>query len=161
MIRAFAQRIRLLVLDVDGVLTDGRLWYGPEGETLKVFHVRDGAGIRQLQGAGIPVAVISGRASAALERRCAELGIRHLRQGADNKVAALRELLAETGLSAAACACVVDDTPDLPLMAIVGLPIAVADAHPDVIAAARYVTRAVGGAGAVREVCDLLLETRA
>ena len=161
MIRDFAPRIRLLVLDVDGVLTDGRLWFGPDGETLKVFHVRDGVGIRQLQGAGVPVAVISGRASAALERRCTELGIRYLRQGADNKVAALRELLAETGLGAATCACLVDDTPDLPLMMIVGLPIAVADAHPDVIAAARYVTRAAGGAGAVREVCDLLLEARA
>jgi len=156
-----AASIRLLVLDVDGVLTDGRLWFGPEGELLKVFHVRDGAGIKALQAAGVTVAVISGRHSAALERRAVELGIRHLRQGADSKAAAFRELAAELGVSPAATACVVDDTPDLPLMALVALPIAVADAHPDVIAAARHVTRARGGHGAVREVCDLLVEARA
>jgi len=156
-----AASIRLLVLDVDGVLTDGRLWFGPEGEVLKVFHVRDGAGIKALQAAGVTVALISGRRSAALERRALELGIRHLRQGADNKAAAFRELAAEVGVSPAVTACVVDDTPDLPLMALVALPIAVADAHPDVIAAARHVTRARGGHGAVREVCDLLIEARA
>lgn len=155
-----AAGIRLLVLDVDGVLTDGRLWFGPEGEVLKVFHVRDGAGIKALQAMGVTVAVISGRRSAALERRAVELGIRHLRQGADSKAAAFRELVAELGIAPAATACVVDDTPDLPLMALVALPIAVADAHPDVIAAARHVTHARGGHGAVREVCDLLIEAR-
>jgi 3-deoxy-D-manno-octulosonate 8-phosphate phosphatase (KDO 8-P phosphatase) len=155
-----AAQIRLLVLDVDGVLTDGRLWFGADGETLKVFHVRDGAGLKALQQAGIQVAIISGRRSAAVERRCAELGIRHLFQGREDKAAALRELLAELAVSAAATACVVDDTPDLPLMAIVALPVAVADAHADVRAAARHVTRAAGGRGAVREVCDLLLEAR-
>jgi 3-deoxy-D-manno-octulosonate 8-phosphate phosphatase (KDO 8-P phosphatase) len=155
-----AARIRLLVLDVDGVLTDGRLWFGAEGEALKVFHVRDGAGLKALQQAGIQLAIISGRRSAAVERRCAELGIRHLIQGREDKAAALRELLAALAVSAAATACVVDDTPDLPLMAMVALPIAVADAHADVLAAARHVTRAAGGRGAVREVCDLLLEAR-
>jgi 3-deoxy-D-manno-octulosonate 8-phosphate phosphatase (KDO 8-P phosphatase) len=155
-----AARIRLLVLDVDGVLTDGRLWFGAEGEALKVFHVRDGAGLKALQRAGIQVAIISGRRSAAVEQRCAELGIRHLLQGREDKAAALRELLAALAMTAAATACVVDDTPDLPLMAIVALPIAVADAHADVLAAARHVTRAAGGRGAVREVCDLLLEAR-
>jgi 3-deoxy-D-manno-octulosonate 8-phosphate phosphatase (KDO 8-P phosphatase) len=152
--------IRLLVLDVDGVLTDGRLWFGPEGEVLKVFHVRDGAGIQALQAAGVTVAVFSGRRSAALDRRAAELGIRHVRQGVDSKAAAFRELATELGVTAAATACVVDDTPDLPLMALVALPIAVADAHADVIAAARHVTRARGGRGAVREVCDLLIDAR-
>jgi 3-deoxy-D-manno-octulosonate 8-phosphate phosphatase (KDO 8-P phosphatase) len=155
-----AGSIRLLVLDVDGVLTDGRLWFGPAGEALKVFHVRDGAGIKALQGAGITVAVFSGRRSEALDRRAAELDIRHVRQGVDSKAAAFRELAVELGFSAAVTACVVDDTPDLPLMALVALPIAVADAHPDVIAAARHVTRARGGRGAVREVCDLLIEAR-
>jgi 3-deoxy-D-manno-octulosonate 8-phosphate phosphatase (KDO 8-P phosphatase) len=155
-----AARIRLLVLDVDGVLTDGRLWFGPEGEALKAFHVRDGVGIKAVLGAGVEVGIISGRRSAAVERRAAELGLRHVRQGVDNKADALRALAAAVGVSADATACVGDDTPDLPMMALVALPIAVADAHPDVLAAARHVTRAAGGAGAVREVCDLLLDAR-
>ena len=155
-----AAQIRLLVLDVDGVLTDGRLWFGPDGELVKAFHVRDGVGIKAVQGAGVEVAIISGRNSAAVERRAAELGIRHVRQGCDNKAQALRLLTAELGVEASAVACVVDDTPDLPMMALVALPVAVADAHADVIAAARHVTRAAGGAGAVREVCDLLLDAR-
>jgi len=153
-------RIRLLVLDVDGVLTDGRLWFGPDGELMKSFHVRDGVGIKAVLGAGIEVAIISGRRSAAVERRALELGLRHVRQGCDNKAQALRELLAELGVTADVTACVVDDTPDLPMMALVALPIAVADAHADVIAAARYVTRANGGHGAVREACDLLIDAK-
>jgi 3-deoxy-D-manno-octulosonate 8-phosphate phosphatase (KDO 8-P phosphatase) len=155
-----AARIRLLVLDVDGVLTDGRLWFGPDGEALKAFHVRDGVGIKAVLGAGVEVGIISGRRSAAVERRAAELGLRHVRQGCDNKAEALRQLTAALGVPADATACVGDDTPDLPMMALVALPIAVADAHPDVLAAARHVTRAAGGAGAVREVCDLLLDAR-
>jgi 3-deoxy-D-manno-octulosonate 8-phosphate phosphatase (KDO 8-P phosphatase) len=150
--------IRLLVLDVDGVLTDGRLWFGPDGEVMKSFHVRDGVGIKAVLGAGIEVAIISGRGSAAVERRAAELGIRHVRLGCENKAQALRDLLAELGVAASATACVVDDTPDLPMMALVALPVAVADAHPDVIAAARRVTVRPGGVGAVREVCDLLID---
>lgn len=149
--------IRTLVLDVDGVLTDGRLYFGADGEALKVFHVRDGYGIKAAMRAGVDVFVISGRRAAAVERRCAELGIRHVRQGVDDKVAAFRELLALAGGSEAASACIVDDTPDLPLMAVVGWAVAVADAHPDVRAAASYVTRSPGGLGAVREVCDLLV----
>jgi 3-deoxy-D-manno-octulosonate 8-phosphate phosphatase (KDO 8-P phosphatase) len=155
-----AARIRLLVLDVDGVLTDGRLWFGPDGEFVKAFHVRDGVGIKALIGAGVEVAIISGRRSAAVERRAAELGLRHVRQGCDDKAQALRNLAAELGTPAGAAACIGDDTPDLPMMALVALPIAVADAHPDVLAAARHVTRAAGGAGAVREICDLLLDAR-
>ncbi len=153
--------IRLLVLDVDGVLTDGRLWFGPDGELMKAFHVRDGVGIKAVLGAGIDVAIISGRRSPAVERRALELGIRHVRQGCENKAQALRDLLAELGGAADATACVVDDTPDLPMMALVALPVAVADAHPDVIAAAGFVTTRPGGAGAVREVCDLLIDGRA
>ena len=155
-----AARIRLLVLDVDGVLTDGRLWFGADGEVVKSFHVRDGVGIRAVHGAGIDVAIISGRRSPAVERRAAELGIRHVRQGCDNKAEALRSLTAELGIAPASVACVVDDTPDLPMMALVALPIAVADAHRDVLAAAHHVTRAAGGAGAVREVCDMLIDAR-
>ncbi len=154
------KRIRLLILDVDGVMTDGRLWFGPDGEIMKAFHVRDGVGIKAVLGAGIEVAIISGRRSAAVERRAMELGIRHVRQGCDNKAQVLRELLAELGVASGDAACVVDDTPDLPMMAIVALPIAVADAHPDVVAAARHVTTAAGGCGAVREACDMLIDGR-
>lgn len=155
-----ADRIKLLVLDVDGVLTDGRLWFGAEGEALKVFHVRDGAGIKALQSAGVTVAIISGRTSPAVTRRAAELGIRHVRQGAEDKAAALAELLGETGVAASVTACIGDDTPDLAVMTRVALPIAVADAHPSVLAAAHHVTRLGGGRGAVREICDLLIEAR-
>jgi 3-deoxy-D-manno-octulosonate 8-phosphate phosphatase (KDO 8-P phosphatase) len=154
------ERVRLLVLDVDGVLTDGRLWFDGNGEALKVFHVRDGHGIKELQTAGIAVAVISGRRSPAVQRRMVELGVRHVLQGAEDKVAALQEVLKATGVAAPATACLVDDTPDLPLMRSVGFPIAVADAHPAVIAAARYVTRAAGGQGAARELAELLLAAR-
>ncbi len=155
-----ARDVRLLVLDVDGVLTDGRLYLSPEGEEFKVFHVRDGSGLVALRRAGLEVAIISGRDCAAVQRRADELGIRHVRQGVGDKGAALRELLAALGLGAAQTACVGDDTPDLPLLAAARLAVAVADAHPAVRAVAHLVTQAKGGRGAVREVCDLLLETR-
>jgi 3-deoxy-D-manno-octulosonate 8-phosphate phosphatase (KDO 8-P phosphatase) len=150
-------RIRLLVLDVDGVLTDGRLYYGPRGEELKVFHVRDGLGLKQLMQAGIGVSVISGRSSDAVLARCRELGIAHLEQGCDDKVAALERILKSLGLSGADALCVVDDTSDLQLMRSVGHAVAVADAHPEVQRAADRVTTLNGGQGAVREVCDWLL----
>lgn len=153
--------IRLLVLDVDGVLTDGRLYFGPRGEAVKVFHVRDGHGIVQLQRAGLQVAVISGRRSRMVSARCRELGVRHLHQGVSDKLRVLERLLAQLKLSAAACACVGDDLPDLPLMQHVGFAFAVADAHPQVRRVADVVTRLPGGHGAVREVCDHLIGTRA
>jgi 3-deoxy-D-manno-octulosonate 8-phosphate phosphatase (KDO 8-P phosphatase) len=149
--------IRLLVLDVDGVLTDGRLWFGPRGELMKAFHVRDGHGIRMLLRAGIEVAVLSGRRSAAVLRRCRELGIRRVYQGVDDKRARFERLRGELGIGAAECACVGDDTPDVPVMRAVGLAFAVADAHASAKAAAHAVTARAGGLGAVREVCDELL----
>jgi 3-deoxy-D-manno-octulosonate 8-phosphate phosphatase (KDO 8-P phosphatase) len=152
--------IRLLVLDVDGVLTDGRLRYGPQGETEKLFHVRDGYGIKSVLAAGIAVAVISGRNSQAVARRCEELGIRHVRQGIEDKASVLQELFATLGLQARQCACVGDDEPDVPLMRQAGFAVAVADAHPAARAIAHRRTRLPGGAGAVREVCDWLLATR-
>jgi 3-deoxy-D-manno-octulosonate 8-phosphate phosphatase (KDO 8-P phosphatase) len=152
-----AADIRLLVLDVDGVLTDGRLYFSPQGEEMKVFHVRDGAGIVQVLRAGIAVAVISGRDSRAVERRMSELGVSWVRQGVSDKLAALREILDILGLGPQAVACVGDDTPDLPLLANARLGVAVADAHPSVRDKAHFVTRLPGGRGAVREVCDLLL----
>jgi 3-deoxy-D-manno-octulosonate 8-phosphate phosphatase (KDO 8-P phosphatase) len=152
--------IKLLVLDVDGVLTDGRLRYGPEGEIEKVFHVRDGLGIRTLVAAGVAVAVISGRASQAVARRCAELGIQEVQQGVDDKAAALAALLAKLKIGPRECACIGDDLPDVPMMVQVGFAVAVADAHPGARRAAHRTTRLPGGAGCVREVCDLLLAAR-
>ena len=140
-----AARVRLLVLDVDGVLTDGRLYYGARGEALKVFHVRDGLGLKLLAAAGVTVAVISGR---------------QLLQGVEDKVAAFHRLRGRLGMSSSVCACVGDDLPDVPLMREVGLSFAVADAHPQARDAAHVITRLPGGQGAVREVCDYLLEAR-
>ena len=157
---ASLKAIRLLVLDVDGVMTDGRLYYGASGERHKVFHVRDGVGIKALARAGIGVAVISGRRSAAVSRRCAELGVRELHQGVEDKAAAFASLIARLHLATGDCACLGDDTPDVPLMRRVGLAIAVADAHPEARRAAHRRTRLPGGRGAVREVCDWLLAAR-
>jgi len=156
-----ARRIRLLVLDVDGVLTDGRLYLSASGEEFKVFHVRDGSGIVAVRRAGIEVAIISGRDCGAVVRRAAELGIRHVRQGVADKGADLDVLLGALGIAADETACVGDDTPDAPLLQRAGLAIGVADAHPALLAAAHWVTQAKGGRGAVREVCDLLLSARA
>jgi 3-deoxy-D-manno-octulosonate 8-phosphate phosphatase (KDO 8-P phosphatase) len=155
-----AARTRLLVLDVDGVLTDGLLHYGTAGEETKSFHVRDGAGIKALLRAGMAVAIISGRNSPATTIRMQELGLKHVRQGCEDKLAALQELLRETGFGPAQVACVGDDAADLSMMRTVGLAIAVADAHPTARDAAHWVTRLPGGFGAVREVCDLLLDAR-
>jgi 3-deoxy-D-manno-octulosonate 8-phosphate phosphatase (KDO 8-P phosphatase) len=152
--------MRLLVLDVDGVLTDGRLHYGKGGEIGKSFHARDGYGIRALQAAGIAVAVISGRRSMAVQQRCRELGIRHLSQGVGDKGAAFEALLGALQLAARHCTCVGDDEPDVPMLQRAGLAVAVADAHPSALAAAHRRTRLPGGAGAVREVCDWLLAAR-
>ena len=152
-----AAQIRLLVLDVDGVLTDGRLYFSAEGEVLKTFHVRDGAGIVQLRRAGIEVAIISGRDSPMVTKRMNELGVKHVQQGIHDKQTALQTLLAELNLQTQQCACMGDDTPDVPMLQLAGLAIAVADAHPATLAAAHYITRLNGGLGAVREACDLIL----
>ena len=155
-----ANDIRLLVLDVDGVLTDGRLYFSSRGEEQKCFHVRDGAGIVQLLQAGLQIAVISGRESKAVERRMVELGVTWVRQGIHDKLAALRELLDILALGPQAVASVGDDTPDLPIFGVARLAIAVADAHPSVKSQAHFITQANGGQGAVREVCDLILESQ-
>jgi 3-deoxy-D-manno-octulosonate 8-phosphate phosphatase (KDO 8-P phosphatase) len=151
----------LLVLDVDGVLTDGRLYFGARGEALKVFHVRDGHGIKLLMNAGVHVAAVSGRRSAAVTARMHELGVSTVVQACRDKVAALQRIAKRSGVPILNCACIVDDTPDLPLMSAVGLAAAVADAHPLVLAAAHWVARSAGGQGAVRELCDELLRARA
>ena len=154
------RRVRLLVLDVDGVLTDGRLYYGARGESLKVFNVKDGHGIKQVAAAGITVAIISGRKSPIVTRRARELGIRHVAQGVTDKLAALHKLVKSQSVALEHCACVGDDTPDAPMLNAAGLAIAVADAHPDARAVADLLTTRAGGQGAVREVCDWLIEAR-
>ena len=156
-----AAGVRLLILDVDGVMTDGRLHYDADGREFKSFHVRDGYGIKRVMEAGIEVAVISGRPSQSAAGRMADLGIRHVMLGREDKAAALDELLGRLGIGANAAACVGDDLPDLPVMRRVALPIAVADCHASVAGAAAWRTSLPGGAGAVREVCDLLLAARA
>jgi 3-deoxy-D-manno-octulosonate 8-phosphate phosphatase (KDO 8-P phosphatase) len=154
-------RIELLILDVDGVLTDGRLYFAARGEALKVFHVRDGHGIKLLMAAGVAVAAFSGRRSGAVAARMRELRVPHVVQACSDKVAALQRLTARLGLDPLNCACICDDTPDLPLMSAVGLGCAVADAHPVVLSAAHWIARASGGQGAVRELCDAVLRARA
>jgi 3-deoxy-D-manno-octulosonate 8-phosphate phosphatase (KDO 8-P phosphatase) len=153
--------IELLVLDVDGVLTDGSLYFSGRGETLKVFHARDGHGIKLLLGGGVAVAAISGRRSAAVTARMRELRVPHVVQGCGDKVAALLALTRRLKIEPLACACLVDDTVDLPLMSAVGFAAAVADAHPLVLAAAHWVSTAPGGRGAVRELTDSILRARA
>jgi len=155
-----ANDIRLLVLDVDGVLTDGRLYYTARGEQMKCFHVRDGAGIKAVLQAGLQIAVISGRKSRMVEKRLAELGVTWIRQGIDDKLAALQELLDILNLGPQAVASVGDDSADLPIFEVARLAVAVADAHPSVKSRAHFITQAPGGLGAVREVCDLILEGR-
>lgn len=149
--------IRLVAFDVDGVFTDGRFTLSDDGVESKAFHTQDGFGVRQLINAGIEVAVISGRHSGAVERRMAELGVAHVIQGCRDKVAAFDELVAGLQLSAAQCAFVGDDIPDLPLLKVVGFPVAVANAVREVREFCAYTTLAPGGSGAVREVCELVL----
>jgi len=153
--------IQLLILDVDGVLTDGRLYFGAKGEALKVFHVRDGHGIKLLMAAGVQVAAFSGRRSAATAARLRELRVPTIVQGCSDKLAALNKLTKRLKVDPLNCACIVDDTPDLPLMSAVGFAAAVADAHPVVLSAAHWIARLPGGSGAVRELCDALLRARA
>lgn len=154
---ARAQGIRMLFLDVDGVLTDGGLYFGAEGEALKRFNTLDGHGIKLLQSAEIHVAIISGRDCAALRSRLNTLGIKHAALGVEDKVEAARTILKTLGLDWSACAAMGDDWPDLPLMQSVRLALAPANAHQENLACAHWVTQATGGNGAVRAVCDLLL----
>ncbi|HJP37976.1 MAG: HAD-IIIA family hydrolase [Gammaproteobacteria bacterium] len=149
--------IRLLVLDVDGVMTDGQLHYDAQGHEAKVFHVHDGYGIKQLMQAGIEVAVISGRHSTAVATRMAELGIEHVRLGQEIKNQAFTEITTQLGIPPEAVACVGDDEPDLPIMQAAGLSIAVANARPAILNYADWHTILGGGCGAVREVCDALI----
>ncbi len=153
-----AARVKLACFDVDGVLTDARVWLAADGEELvKGFHVRDGLGLKLLDDHGLTVALISGRTSSAVAARARELGIRHVHQGERDKLARVDSVCEQLNLTLDQVAYVGDDLPDLAPMAAVGLAIAVADAHPWVRERAHWRTQANGGNGAVREVADLLL----
>ncbi|MDX1403217.1 MAG: HAD hydrolase family protein [Woeseiaceae bacterium] len=152
--------IELVVFDVDGVLTDGRIWFFDDGSEAKAFHTQDGFGIRRLLEAGLQVAVLSGRQSNAARRRMSELGVRHVLLGCKDKVDAFVKLTSDLGIDAGNTACVGDDVPDIPLLRLAGFGIAVANAAEEVKAECDLITSLPGGHGAVREICDLLLAAR-
>jgi 3-deoxy-D-manno-octulosonate 8-phosphate phosphatase (KDO 8-P phosphatase) len=155
-----AAAIKVLILDVDGVLTDGSLTYGPDGEVTKTFNVLDGLGIELLQKTGVAVAIISARKSPVVVRRAADLKIMHVYQGTHDKRIAFADLLAVTGASAEQCGYIGDDVIDLPLLRKVGFAVTVPSGHPEVQHRAHYVTKANGGRGAVREVCDMVMRAQ-
>ena len=149
--------LELIIFDVDGVLTDGRLFYGANGEEIKVFHVHDGYGLKQLMKAGVQVAIISGRDCQALRVRLKDLGITHVYLGQSNKIPALEDLMQKTGINADKIAYMGDDEPDLAPMEHVAINIAPANACSRVLDQADWVSNRSGGLGAVREACDLIL----
>jgi 3-deoxy-D-manno-octulosonate 8-phosphate phosphatase (KDO 8-P phosphatase) len=155
-----ARRIKLLLMDCDGVLTDGRLELLENGDEQKTFHARDGQGISLFQRAGLKTGIISGRISSAVERRAQDLGMVYVRQDAKDKIKALDEIMAEAGVSIDECAYIGDDLADIPVMLRVELAVAVADAVVETKQAAHYVTELRGGHGAVREVTDLILKAQ-
>jgi len=153
-----AKKIKLLVCDVDGVFSDGRIYLGNDGEELKAFHTKDGFGIKALGSSGVDIAIITGRRSAIVANRMSALNVKHIIQGQEDKLPALIDLSKTLGLKADEIAYIGDDIPDLACIAHVGLGIAVQDAHPAIIVKANYTTFIRGGFGAVREVCDLIMQ---
>jgi len=153
-----ASRIKLVIFDVDGVLTDGSLFLSDDGQEYKAFNSKDGFGMRLLQDAGIDIAIITGRESTLVKLRMEELGITQVMQGRREKGPALDEMMEKTGLTIEQIAYVGDDVVDLPIMSRVGLSIAVQDARPIVKKHAHWITESVGGRGAGRDVCELILE---
>lgn len=150
-------KIRMVIFDVDGVLTDGKMHYTPDGEFFKSFHVRDGLGIRFLKRAGIGTAIISARNTPTTNRRAQDIEIAHVIQGATDKREGLAKLCEQAGVMPEECAYIGDDVIDLPAITRVGVSFAVNNAHPEVLARADIITHNVGGDGAVREVCDAVL----
>ena len=155
-----ASKIRLMIFDVDGILTDGSLYFGPEGEMMKCFNVLDGQGIKLLQQAGIITAIISARQSAIVSKRAKDLGISHVCQGIHDKKAAFLQLLADLNISAEHCGFIGDDVIDLPILTRVGFAASVPNAHIEVSQRVHHVTTACGGQGAAREVCDFILKAQ-
>lgn len=150
-------KIKLLTCDVDGVLSDGRIYMGQNGEELKAFHTRDGYGIKALQNIGVKVAVITGRKSNMVETRMLALGVKHILQGCEDKQPALEALQQELSISSLNTAAIGDDMPDVGMFNVVNVKVCVQDGHPIVANSADYCTQTKGGFGAVREVCDLIL----
>lgn len=155
-----ASRVRLMIFDVDGILTDGSLHYGPDGELIKTFNVLDGHGIKLLQQSGVAAAIISARKSPIVARRAADLGIAHLFQGVHDKREAFEQLLALTGIETEACGFVGDDVIDLPILLRVGFAASVPNGHPEVKTRVHHVTHATGGSGAARELCDFIMRAQ-
>ncbi|PPI87919.1 3-deoxy-manno-octulosonate-8-phosphatase KdsC [Candidatus Pantoea edessiphila] len=152
-----ASKVKLLICDVDGVMSDGKIYLGNKGEELKAFNVRDGYGICCLLTAGLEVAVITGRNCKLVKERCKTLGISHVYHGQSDKMIAYRDLLDKLSLLSYQVSYIGDDVIDLPVMIDVGLSVAVPDAHPLLLSYAHYITKNTGGLGAVRELCDLIL----
>ena len=159
-ILAKAAHIKLVIFDVDGVLTDGSLYYDAEGRELKVFHSRDGHGMKMLQNTGVEIAIITARISEAVTHRMAGLGIKHVYQGQQDKLLAFKNLLVKLNIDASQVAYVGDDVIDLPVMLRVGLAIAVQDAHALVKHHCHWQTPTMGGRGAARDVCELIMEAQ-
>ncbi len=155
-----ARQIRLVIFDVDGVLTDGSLLLGDDGQEYKAFYSRDGHGMKMLQASGVPIAIITGRSSDVVKHRVSDLGIEHVYQGQRDKLVGFEHLLQQLGIAPEAIAYVGDDVVDLPVMHRVGLAIAVQDAHPLVKQHAHWQTPSGGGRGAAREVCELIMEAQ-
>ncbi len=155
-----AAKIKLLILDVDGVLTDGKIWYSDDGREQKCFHTQDGFGMKRLQKAGVQLAIISGRQSNVVDRRMKELGIAHVFQGHENKTATYESLLKICNVAPEAVGYIGDDSPDIPIMERVGFRIAVDNAVPEVKSIADWCTSRRGGEGAVREACDFILSAK-
>jgi len=155
-----AKQLKLLILDVDGVLTDGRLFFDAQGGEYKSFHARDGHGIKLLRQTGVEVAVISGRKSQSVALRMKALGVEYVYQGHENKIAAFEEIIQSMGITPDQAAHVGDDLLDLPIMVRVGLSIAVSDANYAVKDYADWCTETAGGLGAVREVCDFIMQAQ-
>jgi len=151
------KKIKLLVCDIDGVFSDGRIYLGNNGEELKAFHTKDGYGIKALGVSGVDVAVITGRTSNIVATRMSALNVKHIIQGEENKLPALKKIAEQLELSVDEIAYVGDDMPDFECINYVGLGIAVNDAHPSILSIANYTTFNRGGFGAVREICDLIM----
>jgi len=159
-ILARAAQIKLVVFDVDGVLTDGSLFLGDDGQEYKAFHSRDGHGMKMLQRTGVEIAIITGRSSQVVNHRMHNLGVRHVFQGRLEKLPAFEELLATVSIEPVQAAYVGDDVVDLPVMRAAGLAVAVQDAHPLVKQHAHWQSPSGGGRGAAREVCELIMEAQ-
>ena len=152
-----ASKIKLLICDIDGVFSDGRIYLGNDGEELKAFHTKDGFGIKSLINTGVQVAVITGRNSSIVENRMKSLTVQHIYQGQEDKIIAFNELKQKLGLDHDEIAYIGDDSPDIPVMKLVGFAVATNDAHPLVKRIADYKTSMLGGFGAVRELTDLIM----